>query len=408
MGSLAEAIDDAVGELSPLIRSVRRHLHSHPEPSREEYRSTLELARWLEADGIPYRLAPTGRGLVAGPELAPGTRVVAIRADIDALRVQEANDGLSYASTRPGVMHACGHDAHAAMALGAALALHRVGGGGDVPIAWRVIFQPAEETGEGAVEMIRAQAMEGVSAIVAMHVDPERLVGRVGQRRGVLTACSREIHVAIRGRGGHGARPHQCVDPIVAAVQFVSQVYQVVPRSMDPRDPSVVTFGMIHGGDAPNAIPDRVDLHGTIRTFSRAARERLDGAIHSVARAVSAATGAEVEPTILPGVDSVINDRSVNDELAAAAAEVVGPEGVEEIDLPSLGGEDFAAYQALAPAALMRLGVASSAPWPPLHSPRFDIDERALDLGARILARAVLRLSGRRCDDAGTPSIHAE
>ncbi|RUL89629.1 M20 metallopeptidase family protein [Tautonia sociabilis] len=394
--TFAEAIDACIDEMADLLRSVRRHLHAHPEPSLEEYRTTEELARILGDAGILIRIAPTGRGLIAGPEPEPGSDGpprVALRADIDALRMQDAKLAVPYRSTCAGVMHACGHDAHTAMALGAALALHRCREHLPRAIPWRAIFQPAEETGDGALEMIRAGAMEGVSAIVALHVDPELGVGRVARRAGVLTADCRDLKVEVRGRGGHAARPHQAIDPIAAAVRFVSAVYQEVPRSVDVREPVVVTFGMFHGGQANNVIPDTVCLEGTLRSLSQAARERACAAIQAIARGVNAATGAEIQVEFLQGVDPVINDPGVMDALSRAAAEVVGPDKVGEIPHPSLGGEDFAAYLRLAPGAMLRLGVAGAAGWPALHSPRFDIDERALVIGAKILARSVVLLS---------------
>ncbi|WP_169973693.1 M20 metallopeptidase family protein [Tautonia rosea] len=392
--TLCEALDASIDEMGEFLRTVRRYFHAHPEPSREEYQTTLELSRHLTDAGIPHEIAPTGRGIIAGPEIGiDGQPRIAFRADMDALPLQEGKLAVPYRSTRDGVMHACGHDAHSTMALGAALALHRCQAHLPRPIAWRAIFQPAEETAEGAVEMIRAGAMEGVSAIVALHVDPELEVGRVAQRAGVLTADCRDIRIIIRGRGGHAARPHLSIDPIAAAAQFITGVYQCVPRAVDVREPVVVSFGSIHGGEANNVIPDHVEIDGTIRSLSQSARERASAAIQSVARAVSVATGAEVHVEFLHGIDPVINDPSVIAVMAHASAEILGADRVGAIPHPSLGGEDFAAYLALAPGAMLRLGVAGAAGWPTLHSPRFDIDERALVLGAKILARSVVLLS---------------
>lgn len=402
-------LDAQIGRVAGEIIRVRRWLHAHPEPSLSEFQTTTEVARHLTDAGVPYRLAPTGRGLIAGPEPGPGGIAIALRADMDALPIADGKEGTPYRSTCEGLMHACGHDAHTAMALGAALALHRSPGVLPPGRTWRAIFQPAEETGQGAFEMIEAGAMQGVGAIVALHVDPERPVGRVGVRRGVLTADCRDLHVVIRGRGGHAARPYQGIDAVAAAATFVTQAYQVVPRSVDVREPMVVTFGSIHGGEAANIIAERVELWGTVRAFGGNARDRVEAALGAVARGVAAATGAEVELSFLRGVGSVINDRRVIGAMAAAAAGVVGPDHVDEIDLPSLGGEDFAAYLERAPGAMMRLGVATELPWPGLHSPRFDIDERALEVGARILARSVARLArGGGDHDAGTTPVHPE
>jgi amidohydrolase len=279
------------------------------------------------------------------------------------------------------------------MVLGAALALHRARAELPPGLAWRAIFQPAEEVSEGALEMIAAGAMEGISTIVALHVDPEFEVGRVGLRTGPMTAECREIHVTVRGRGGHAARPHLAVDPIAAAVQFVSAVYQAVPRSVDARDPVVLTFGSFRGGQQANVIPDRAELLGTIRTFSAAARARVDATLAALARGVGEATGTTLEIETCDETPSVVNDAAVTEVVGRAAAQVVGPENVLPIERPSLGGEDFAWYLAHAPGCLLRLGVAGGLPWPSLHSPLFDIDERALALGAKILARSVMLLS---------------
>jgi amidohydrolase len=290
-------------------------------------------------------------------------------------------------------MHACGHDAHAVMALGASLALWgcREHLPWDVP--WRVIFQPAEETGEGAAEMVAAGAVENVRAIVALHVDPELGVGAVGRRDGVMTAYCQELRLAVRGEGGHAARPHQTIDPIAAAVQFIATVYQTVPRAVDAREAAVVTFGAVHGGDGANVIPERVDVAGTVRTLNWRAAQKVEDLLRRIARGISEGSGAALEVTLAHGVDAVVNDPWVTAVCTRAAIDVVGERGIVMIDRPSMGGEDFAGYLAHAPGCLMRLGVASDdRPRHFLHSPYFDIDERALTIGAKILARAIVRL----------------
>ena len=386
-----EAIDDFLAERTERLAAVRRHLHAHPELSREEYQTTQFLARHLRDAGLEPRVAPAGRGLVVdGP--AGGGRRVAFRADLDALPIHDAKE-VAYRSTRPGVMHGCGHDAHATMALGAALALHHARDRLPAGFAWRAVFQPAEEVGEGAREMIAAGALDGVAAILALHVDPHREVGRVGRRAGAMTAFCEELHVVVRGRGAHAARPHEAIDPIAAAAQLVTTVYQVLPRAVDVRDPTVVSFGAIAGGSGPNVIPEVVTLLGTLRAFSAATAARVRGQLAAIARGLAEATRAEIDLDYRHPIDGVVNDPRVTDAFAAAAAEVVGPGRVESIPLPSLGGEDFAAYLAHVPGSLLRLGVAPPGdPGQPLHSPRFDIDERALTIGARLLARGAVRV----------------
>src|SRR5512135_3681242 len=387
------AVDGYIDSIAETLRSVRRHLHAYPEPSREEFQTARYLADRLDEAGIPHRLIPSGRGVIADPLPDAEPARVAIRGDIDALRLHDLKQ-VAYRSTRDGVMHACGHDAHATMALGAALALWNCRAWPPWPIPWRTIFQPAEEVGEGAAEMIAAGAVEGVRAVVALHVDPELTVGRIGQRRGVLTAYCEEMHVTIHGRGGHAARPHQAVDPIVVAVQFVNSVYQFVPRAVDSREPVVVTFGSIQGGASANVIPEQVRLLGTIRALGRASAARVKERIRHIGHGLSEASRAQIEITFHQATDAVVNDPAVTYVCVRAATEVVGAGHIDAIALPSMGGEDFSGYLAHAPGCLLRLGVAPpDGPRHFLHSPSFDLDERALALGAKILARSVVLLS---------------
>ncbi|MFO0907860.1 MAG: amidohydrolase [Isosphaeraceae bacterium] len=392
MSDWGGALDEAVDTRADELRAFRRHLHAHPEPSHEEYGTTELLAARLREAGLAVRIPTSRRGLIAGPE-SDGTGIVAIRGDIDALRIHDLKD-VGYRSTRDGVMHACGHDAHATMVLGAAEALWSCRNVLPESVRWRAVFQPAEETGLGAREMIEAGAVEGVRAIVALHVDPELETGCVAQRSGVMTAFCSDLRVVVKGVGGHAARPHQSTDPIAVAVQFVSTVYQFVPRSVDSREAAVITFGSIHGGGSANAIPERVELAGTIRTLSWSAAVKVEERLRQIGAGLAEASGAEIEIRIERGVDAVVNDRAVNAACVLAASEVVGPGQVRPIALPSMGGEDFAGYLAHTPGCLLRLGVASeNRPRHFLHSPHFDIDERALTIGAKVLARSVVHLS---------------
>jgi amidohydrolase len=393
MAEWREAIDGWIESRRGELRDIRRHLHAHPEPSREEYQTTRFLAGELASAGIPRSIAPTGRGIIAGPEYTDGWPVIAVRADIDALRIHDAKT-VAYRSSRDGVMHACGHDAHATMALGAAQALWHCREALPRETAWRAIFQPSEEIGEGACEMIAAGAMENVEAVVALHVDPDTNAGRLAYRQGVLTAFCQELQVEIQGMGGHAARPHQSVDPIGVASQFITSVYQFIPRSVDSRDPVVVTFGCIQGGTSANIIPEQVFLKGTIRTLSEAAATRVGERIRQIAFGLSEASGATIQVHFRRGNDAVVNDPDVTRTCLRAAGEIVGQANLDEIPLPSMGGEDFSGYLKHAPGSLLRLGVASSdRPRQFLHSPLFDIDEQALVIGAKVLAHSVVLLS---------------
>jgi len=402
MAEWFDELDARVDAIADELRATRRHLHAHPEPSGAEYETAALLADRLRSAGIPVRSIPSGRGVIAGP----GSQgpAVAFRGDIDALRMQDLKDA-PYRSTRAGLMHACGHDAHATMALGAALALWACRDRFPWPVPWRALLQPAEETGRGAAEMVEAGAVEGATAVIALHVDPDTPVGSMGYRTGPLTAFCADLAVTVTGAGGHGARPHQTTDPVAAAVQFVAGAYQVVPRSTDAREAVVVTFGVIRGGSSPNVIPDKVELLGTVRTLSRATAEAVGRRLSAIGRGVAEATGAAVEVRLTDGVDAVHNDPAVTALCVEAAAGLLGPAHVVPIPLPSMGGEDFSGYLAHAPGCMLRLGVGSEAlPRHPLHSPYFDIDERALAVGAKYLARAVVLLAGRGPGSTGAGS----
>ncbi|QDU64476.1 putative hydrolase YxeP [Planctomycetes bacterium Pan216] len=388
-----ETIDREVEQHLDLLREVRRYLHMHPEPSGGEFQTTLYIAHQLREHGIDHRVVESERGIIAGQLGASNEPLIAIRADTDALSIIDEKS-VPYRSRHDGVMHACGHDAHSTMVLGATLALNALSRGLDRPLPWRAIFQPAEETALGANEMVASGAVDSVGKILALHVDPTFQVGRVGIRRGALTAQCCGVEIEIWGKGGHAARPHDSIDPIVVASQLLSLIYQTVPRRNDSREPVVVTFGMIEGGKNPNVIPERVRLAGTIRTTQRETTERIKNQILAICRGLSEASGAGIDVDFPMGPDAVVNDPDLTDQCEEVIVDLLGPGAAEHIPQPSMGGEDFSAYLREVPGCLMRLGVADGRHRAePLHSPRFDIDERALALGAKLLARAVVTLA---------------
>jgi amidohydrolase len=400
MSEWRRAIDSYLESRVERWTAVRRHLHVHPEPSREEYETTRFLAAQLSEVGLPVEVAPTGRGLIAEPEGQGDQARIAFRADTDALRMQDGKS-VTYRSSRDGLMHACGHDAHSAMAVAAASALASVREALPRNTVWRAVFQPAEEIGEGAFEMIAAGAMKNVRAIASLHVDPDMESGRIGYRAGILTAHCQELAITIKGMGGHAARPHLSVDPIGVAVGLINSIYQFVPRSLDSRDPTVITFGSIHGGTSANVIPEEVKLMGTIRTLSRSAAARVEDQVMRIAHGYSEASRAAIEVTFRRGTEAVNNDPAVTATCVDAAREVVGAANVVEIPLPSMGGEDFSGYLRHAPGCLMRLGVAAAdRPRHFLHSPLFDIDESAILIGAKVLAHSVVLLCNPSRSDA--------
>ena len=384
---LAQRVAAQLGREARQLPVYRRELHRHPELSGAEYATTAYLSKQLAAAKIPHRLGKGKRGVITN--IVPGDRarapVIALRADIDALPITEANR-VAYCSQNQGVMHACGHDAHSAILLGATLALHSAG---PLPVAWRSIFQPAEETGEGAKEMVAQGAVKGVDAILAFHVDPSLPLGSVSITPGPQSAFCQDFVIEVRGRGGHGARPHLTVDPIAVAAQLVTLIYQAVPRQTDARDPVVVTIGVLQGGQAPNIIPDTVVVKGTIRSFdqkvSDAARENIARLCAGTARAFRAV----IAPTFDELLRGVVNDSAVTEVCLNTARKLWGAKQVETNRRPSLGAEDFANYPV--PACMMLLGVKSPGKKiTPLHTSTFNIDERALLVGARLLSQILV------------------
>jgi amidohydrolase len=384
-------VDTEVDQIAARLSAMRRHLHENPELSSREFATTNYVARQLAGAKVNHRLARGKRGVVTA--ITPSRRargpVVALRADIDALPIAEEGKA-PYRSRQPGVMHACGHDAHTAMLLGATLALHRAG---PLDVGWRSIFQPEEEVGHGARSLVRQGVLDGVQSILAFHVDPTLPVGQVCITAGPQTAFCQDFVITVRGQGGHGARPHLTIDPIATAAQLITLIYQAVPRQNDPRDPLVVTIGSIQSGQANNVIPDVATLKGTIRSFaettSTAARETVERVCAGTARAFRAEVRPEFD-RLLPGV---INDEKLAALCTAAAREMLGEKNVMTERRPSLGAEDFADYLGVVPGCMMLLGTRSRGKKvTPLHTPTFDIDEKALTIGTRLLAHALLKL----------------
>jgi amidohydrolase len=388
-----QQVDEEVDACFPQVVQLRRHLHAHPEPSGSEFQTSLHLYQLLGDMGLEVRLGPDGCGVLADLASGPAQRNhLALRADIDALRINDLKT-VPYRSTCPNVMHACGHDAHTAIVWGALACIWRLQQQDRLPwvVRLRGIFQPAEETAQGARQMIEAGALEGTAAILATHVDPTRYAGRVGLRRGVMTANCDEMQFAIRGRGGHAARPHETRDPIAAAAQLINALYLQLPRLNDSQDAVVVTIGRITGGDNSNVIPERVDLHGTLRTLSQGVRQEAIAQIRHVAAGMAETTRTVIDVLFGAGAPNVDNDPGLVDLLSDVCRESVGPDRIETIDRASMGSEDFAFYLQHVPGAMFRLGVRTRGQGiRGLHTPEFDIDEEAMRSGVRIMARAAI------------------
>lgn len=388
-----DAIDEAIDERFARMIEVRRWLHAHPEPSGQEVATTRFLEELLIQEGLHPRAGSDGRGLLCDGTDRTDLPMIALRADVDALRIHDGKQ-VPYRSQNPGIMHACGHDAHSAILFGTVSALRHLQRTGRLawPIRYRAIFQPAEETCEGAQQMIAAGALEGVSAIVALHVDPTREVGHIGIRTGVLTANCDEMRIVIRGRGGHAARPHETSDPIAAAAQLINSLYLHIPRVTDSQEAVVVTIGQVHGGDNANVIPEEVELRGTIRSLDRAVRQHTMDHVRRLAFGVGQMTLTKITVDFGLGCNSVCNDADIADLLRSSGKHVLGEAGVLEIARPSMGSEDFAFYLDRVPGAMLRLGcVSQRSGRASLHTPDFDIDEEALRIGAKVMARAVVQ-----------------
>lgn len=369
----------------------RRDFHMYPELGFREIRTAAKVADVLTSLGYRVRTGVGRTGVVA--DRGEGHPVVAIRADMDALPIQEANN-VPYASRIPGVMHACGHDAHTAIALGVATLLADEVFPGTV----RFLFQPAEEVQDeeglsGAQRMIQDGAMEGVDFVLALHVDPSIPAGDVRLEAGPASAGVDTFYVTLIGRGGHGASPHKAVDPIYIAGHVILALHGIVSRRIQPTAPAVVSIGVIHGGDADNVIPETVELRGTIRYMDPVVQERIHGEIER-ALGVARALGGEYQLRIEKGYPPMVNDAGVVDLLRAVVTDLLGAERIRPPEV-GMGAEDFGYFSALAPGAMFDLGCRPGEEERPAHSPRFDVDERCLPIGAAILAEAALRLLRR-------------
>jgi amidohydrolase len=407
MGNWIQALDAFIDESAAELISLRRQLHAHPEPSGKELETSLLLYQRLNDAGLIVRMGPDGCGVIADNPARDGEKRIAIRGDIDALLIHDEKD-VPYRSSRDGVMHACGHDAHATIVTFAAIALRRLELDNQAPwpIRWRAILQPAEETATGARQMIAAGALEGVSSIYSLHVDPTRLAGAIGVRSGAFTAHCDAIRIVVRGRGGHGARPHESRDPIAAAAQLISTLYQFVPRAMNSQDAIVLSFGKLVGGQNPNVIPEEVELEGTLRTLDAQVRTQTIEQIRQVTRGLEEITGTQIEIGFNASIPSVYNDDGAI-RLIAEAVESVPGVAVQKIPRPSMGSEDFACFLEHVPGAMFRLGVAKDlAAVTPLHTPTFDVNEKALPLGVKILARTVVLACNSEGEGAARHLLH--
>ncbi|HEX5595287.1 MAG TPA: amidohydrolase [Micromonosporaceae bacterium] len=369
--------------------AVRRHIHAHPELSNQEFETAALVARELSRAGLAPRLLPTGNGVIC--DIGEGDRVIALRADLDALPMSDVKD-VPYRSTVDGATHACGHDVHTTVLLGAGLVLAQLAESGALPGRVRLLFQPAEEAiPSGAPTVIAAGGLTDVAAIYALHCAPQLPVGVVGVRSGAFTAAADTVEVRLSGSGGHTARPHLTADLVHALGRVIVDVPSLLGRRVDPRAGLSLVWGRVHAGEAFNAIPGEGSVRGTLRVLNRDAWREAPGLITDLVHDVVAGTGAKAEVKYTRGVPPVVNDRMASAVIASAAGAALGADRVVEAEI-SMGGEDFAFYLEHVPGAMIRLGtgITGSNVTLDIHQPSFDVDERCIGYGVRVMVHTAL------------------
>ncbi len=398
---MKERIRQVLAALMPEMIAWRRHLHRHPELSYQERDTAAFIAETLRKEGIALRegvakLTPDapGTGVIAfvrGTK-SPSARAIALRADTDALPIQETGKP-NYCSAHAGVMHACGHDAHTAMVLGAGIALHRLRAEWSGTVM--LVFQPGEEKEPGGASLL---IKEGVfddpkpSGIIGQHVTPELAVGKLGFRSGPFMAAADELYITVKGKGGHAAQRDKLVDPILITARLLPALYEEAQRLRPEGQPMVISFGKLVANGATNIVPETVTIDGTLRTFDEALRARLHERLADACAEVARSMNGEAELSIVKGSPVVHNDPRLTERLRQVAMELVGAENVVEMDI-RMGAEDFAYYTQVMPGCFYRLGTGS--PTKPgtqsgLHTAAFDIDEDALAIGARMMVMGAL------------------
>ena len=380
-------------ELHAELVAFRRDLHMHPELGNQEFRTTAAIKERLEKAGLRPRVLRSGTGLLCdiGP-VGDGLPVLALRADIDALPIPDMKTECAYRSTVPDRAHACGHDVHTTVVLGAGLVLAELHERGQLPRPVRLLFQPAEEVlPGGAADAIESGVLDGVGRIIAVHCDPRVDVGRIGLRTGAITSACDRIEVALDGPGGHTARPHLTTDLVTAAARVAVDVPALIGRRVDSRSGLAVTWGRIECGHAPNVIPQHAELSGTVRCLDLEAWRQAPDVVHAAIDEVATMHRAKSEINYVRGVPPVVNDPVVTELLRDAMTARRGTDSIETTE-QSLGGEDFSWYLEHVPGALARLGVRTPGDRVArdLHQGDFDADERAITVGVELFTAAAL------------------
>ena len=395
---MSDAIGAHIAALVPELTALRRDLHAHPELGYAEHRTSAVVRAWLDGLDVPYRA-----GLARGTGVAaylPATTAdgaarppIALRADMDALPIDEAT-GAPHASRSPGVMHACGHDGHTAILLGAAKVLSSLA---DRPNPVIFLFQPAEEGGAGGKRMVEEGTLAGpggleAAVVYGLHGWPDVPVGHVATRPGALMAACNRFDIVVTGRGGHAAQPERTADPILAAAHVIVALQSVVSRNVPPGDAAVVTVASVHAGSAFNLVPAAATLSGTIRAFESGVYALLTRRIDEVARDVAAALGCEATVRWDTGFPATVNDAGATERVVATARAAFGADRVDAAFPQTMTAEDFAYYGQHAPACFFFLGVRdpAAARWPQLHQADYDFNDDALAVGVELMVRLAL------------------
>jgi len=367
--------------------NLRRHIHAHPELSGLENQTAILISGYLKNIGWNVRESVGKTGVIAdfGP-LDKG--IIGLRVDMDALPIFEETK-LSFSSKVDGVMHACGHDFHITIGLGVAKIIKDL----KLNFGIRIIFQPAEEIASGAKWMIKDGATNGLTHIFGIHVYPELSVGTIGIKEGSLTAAAGELKVEIKGKSGHGARPHEGVDAIWVASKVISGIQESITRKLDPLDPVVITFGKINGGNAFNVLAEKVNLIGTVRCTNPKIFKTIGNWLNENICSIANSCGADAKVIFREITPPVNNNSRINRFIRDSGIKVLGKENVFELQKPSLGAEDFAEFLNEIPGAMFRLGVSSSNGCAPLHSSKFDPDERAIAVGIKVITESIVKLN---------------
>jgi amidohydrolase len=391
MPAESDPIKALIAALTPEVVAARHHLHQNPELSLHERQTAAFVAERLRALGMDeVRTGVGGHGVVGTLRGAADGPTIALRADMDALPIQEESD-LPYKSSSPGVMHACGHDGHTSTLLGTAAALARMRD--RIRGSVRFVFQPAEEIVEGARKMCAEGAMDGVDAVVALHGWNGLDVGQIGVRSGPMMASSDTFQITIKGRGAHAAMPHLSVDPIVVGAQIVTAFQTVVSREIAPTDSVVVTVAKFHAGTADNIIPGTAELEGTVRCLKQPIRETMAECLERIVAGICGAARAEFTFGYRYGVPVTVNHAGVIALIEEVGREMLGEANVVALEAPSMGAEDFSLYLDHAPGAMFRLGVGLDKP--PLHTPCYNFGDAPLPVGIELFTRIALRYFDR-------------